>query len=244
MELLVVGAGAMGRWFGAVVAEAADDPVTLQFADSDPAAAREAADALGGEVAEARSAEVVCVAVPMPDAPAVITEYAPGAAAVVDVTGSMEGPVAAMREHAPAAERLSLHPLFAPENAPGSVPFVADAEGPLTDTIREALAAAGNDLVATTPEEHDEAMETVQARTHAAVLAFGLAAEPVPEGFETPISAALREQVDQVTDGDPRVYADIQAAFDGAEDIAAAAERIADADPEAFEQLYREAGDE
>jgi prephenate dehydrogenase len=40
------------------------------------------------------------------------------------------------------------------------------------------------------------------------------------------------------------VYADIQESFDGADDIAAAAERIAAADGEAFERLYREAGNE
>mgnify|MGYP000710623552 CR=1 FL=1 len=47
---------------------------------------------------------------------------------------------------------------------------------------------------------------------------------------------------DRVTDGTPRVYADIQAAFDGAEDVADAARRIADADFEEFHEVYEDAG--
>jgi prephenate dehydrogenase len=86
-------------------------------------------------------------------------------------------------------------------------------------------------------------METVQARAHAAVLAFGLAAEPVPEGFGTPVYDALENLRQEVTGNTPRVYADIQKSFEGADDIAAAAERIAAADDEAFERLYRDAGD-
>jgi prephenate dehydrogenase len=148
-----------------------------------------------------------------------------------------------MREHVPDCERASLHPLFAPANEPGNVPLVVDEGGPVVDTVRETLTASGNDCFETTPEEHDEAMETVQARTHAAVLAYGLAAEAVDERFHTPISAELDDLAGQVTDGEPRVYADIQAAFDGADDVAEAARRIAEADAEVFERLYAEAGE-
>jgi prephenate dehydrogenase len=150
--------------------------------------------------------------------------------------------VAAMRRHAPDRERLSAHPLFAPAAAPGRVPVVVDEPGPVTDAVRAALSAAGNELFETDPETHDRAMATVQARAHAAVLAFALAREEVPERFHTPVSAALSELADRVTDGTPRVYADVQAAFEGAGDVAAAARRVADAEGEAFERLYREAG--
>jgi prephenate dehydrogenase len=155
----------------------------------------------------------------------------------------MAEPVAAMRRHAPNRERASLHPLFAPENEPGNVPVVADAPGPVTDRVRETLESRGNDLFETTPGEHDEAMETVQARAHTAVLAYALAAREVPDRFQTPVSGRLAELVEQVTGGEARVYADIQAAFDGAGDVAAAADRVAAADGTAFERLYREAGE-
>jgi len=84
-------------------------------------------------------------------------------------------------------------------------------------------------------------METVQAATHAAVLSFALAAESVPDGFETPIYEELRRLARQMTAGTPRVYADIQDTFDGADAVADAAAEIAAAGPEELEALYREA---
>lgn len=241
MRLLVVGAGAMGRWFAESVASGSNE---VGFADTDPDAARAAVDEIGGDVVDPQTDEtfdVVCIAVPIPAATAVIEEYAPLAdQAICDVTGSMRDPVAVMREHAPECERMSLHPLFAPERAPGNVAVVTDHGGDATATIRDRLTDAGNEVVETTPEEHDEAMETVQARAHTAVLAFALAAEDVPDHFQTPVSAGLFDLVDQMTGGEGRVYADIQAAFDGAEDVAQAAREIADADDERFLDIYEQ----
>jgi len=57
-------------------------------------------------------------------------------------------------------------------------------------------------------------------------------------GVPHPVSAALDEVADTVTEGSPEVYAEIQRAFDGADDVAAAAREIADSDSEAFAALY------
>ncbi|ELY60193.1 prephenate dehydrogenase [Natronococcus amylolyticus DSM 10524] len=239
MDVLIVGAGAMGTWFG----DAVDSEVT--FADVDPAAAVAAADAVGGEAASLEDEgtyDVVCIAVPLSHADEAIAAHASRAGeAMVDVSGAMTDPLAAMARHAPDLERASLHPLFAPERAPGSIAVVRENAGPTTVAVLEALEDRGNDLVETTPEEHDEAMETVQSATHAAVLAFALAAEDVPEGFETPIYEELRGIASRVTAGTPRVYADIQETFDGAEAVADAAGALADADHDEFEALYAEA---
>lgn len=239
MKLLVVGAGAMGRWF-AENAAAEDD--TVAFVDVDRVTARSAADDVGGRVVETDTDEtfdVVCVAVPMSVARDTIEAYAPRAAqAICDVTGRMREPIAAMGEHASDCERMSLHPLFAPERAPGNVAVVTDEDGGTCETIRGRLASEGNDVVETTAEEHDEAMETVQAGAHTAVLAFALAAEDVPDQFQTPVSAGLFDLVDHVAGGEGRVYADIQAAFDGADDVAKAACEVAEADTEQFLQMY------
>ncbi len=241
MELLIVGAGAMGRWLADCVG------ADVAFADADPAAAEAAAVEIGGRAVALDTEErfdAVAVAVPMGVAGEAIAAHAGKAReAIVDLAGVMAGPTEAMAEHAPDLERASLHPLFAPENAPGRIAAVAENAGPTLAAIRADLADAGNTFVETTPEEHDRAMETVQARAHAAVLAFGLAAEPVPDAFGTPVYDALEDIRGEVTGGTPRVYADVQETFDGAADIAAAAERIAEADASAFERLYREAGE-
>ncbi|WP_181684645.1 prephenate dehydrogenase/arogenate dehydrogenase family protein [Halorhabdus salina] len=245
MDVLVVGAGEMGRWFARTLDEHLEAPPTVAFADADPAIARAAAERVGNRAVALETDErfdLVCLAVPIPATAEAIETHAENAEqAICDLSGIMNEPVAAMAESAPACERVSFHPLFAPVNAPGNVPLVADEPGPVTDRVRAALAAAGNDLFETTPEEHDRAMETVQARTHAAILAFGLAAQPVPERFQTPISAGLFDLLEQVTAGEARVYADIQSAFEGSEAVAETARELADADAEAFEQLYHQA---
>jgi prephenate dehydrogenase len=239
MDVLIIGAGSMGTWFGGAI----DSDVA--FIDVDPDAAATAATATDGTVADPegdKAYDVVCIAVPLGRAAEAIADYAPHSRrAIVDVSGVMAAPLEAMARHTPELEHASLHPLFAPERAPGSIAVVRENGGPTIEALLEDLEERGNDLVETTPAEHDEAMETVQATTHAAVLSFALAADSVPEGFETPIYDELRTLAEQMTDGTPRVYADIQATFDGADAVADAASAIAAADADEFESLYRDA---
>ena len=252
MTLCIVGAGAMGRWFAATVADA-PQPVDLAFADTDIATARDAAAGVDGAEAvalddgtpaEGRSFEAVCLAVPIPAVEAAVADWAPHTeSAMIDLSGAMAEPVAAMREHLPDRERASLHPLFAPPRAPGNVALVADAVGSTLEPLLDALRDAGNELFETTAAEHDDAMSTVQAKSHAAVLAWALAGDDVREEFHTPVSAGLEELAATVTDGDSRVYADVQAAFGGADELADAAREIADADRDAFADLYDRAAE-
>jgi prephenate dehydrogenase len=243
MDLLVVGAGEMGRW----IARTADRPVAVT--DVDPAAAESAAAALDGVRAVPADTEeifdIVCLAVPISAVDAAVERYAPRAErAMCDVSGVMAGPVEAMRAALPDRERLSMHPLFAASNAPGNVAVVADATGPATDAIRADVAAAGNHTFETTVAEHDAAMQTVQASAHTAILAYALAAADVRDEFATPVSAALDDLVGTVTGGTPRVYREIQETFEGADRVADAARRVAEAEGDGFDDLYREAGTE
>lgn len=192
MDVLIVGAGAMGTWVGRAV----DASVTFADVDSDAAVA--AAETVPNATAVSLEPtdeglpglepayDLVCLAVPMVHVTNAIAAHADRATeAVVDVSGVMGPALEAMAEHAPDRERVSLHPLFAPERAPGSIAVVRDESGPVTEALLASFEARGNSLLETTATEHDEAMETVQAATHAAVLSFALAAEPVPDGFET-----------------------------------------------------------
>jgi prephenate dehydrogenase len=240
MNVLVVGAGSMGKWFARTLGT--QSGVAVAFTDTDSEAATRAAEEVGDRAVQADTDDdfdVVCLAVPMPVVAEAIETYAPLATgAVVDITGSMADPLAAMEAIVPDRERASLHPLFAPENAPGSIAVVTASGGEWTERITDALSGAGNDPFDTTPEEHDRAMESVQSGAHAAVLAYALAVEDVPEQFHTPISSELESLAEDVLDGDARVYADIQRVFDGADAVADAAERIADADHDEFTALY------
>lgn len=243
MKTLVVGAGAMGRWLGRVLQSDAQQSVSISFVDTNEAAATETAAALDATAVTPETTErydLVCIAVPIPAAVDAIEEYAQYATdAVIDVTGTMDAPLDAMRTAAPDCERASLHPLFAPANEPGNIPAVIEDSGSTIAVVLNALRARGNDVFETTADEHDRLMKTVQAQTHAAVLAFARSAsEDIPDRYHTPISEELTALADQVTSGESSVYADIQYAFDGAEDVAVAAREIADADRVAFEELY------
>ncbi len=244
MQLLVVGAGEMGRWFaGRSGAE------RIAFADRDPGIATEAA--AEHERAEAvpldteETFDVVCLAVPMSATPAAIETHARRAGeAVVDVCGEMRDAVAALEAHAESENKAcaSFHPLFSASNAPGNVPVAVVREGRAIDRIRSALEASGNDVFETTVEEHDRAMETVQAKAHTAVLAYALVAEDVDSRFQTALSGPLSELAEGLTDNTPEVYAEIQTRFEGSTSVAEAAAEIAAADHGTFVDLYEEAG--
>lgn len=243
MQLLVVGAGEMGRWFAAHCGAE-----SVAFADRDPETAREAAAAL--ERAEAvavdtrRTFDVVCLAVPMSATATAIETHADRATrAVVDVSGEMRDAVDALESHAEGRERASFHPLFSASNAPGNVPVVTVEGGSTIERITTALKSADNDVFETTIETHDDAMETVQAKAHTAVLAYALAADDVDSRFHTALSGPLSELVDGLTGNNPAVYAEIQDRFEGGEAVAEAAAKLADADRNAFAELYEEAGE-
>jgi prephenate dehydrogenase len=235
MELLVIGAGVMGRWLGRTL-----EPIaSVTYLDRDRRRAEEAA-AAGAATATTtgQSTDVVAIAVPISATEAAIATYAPLAReGVFDVTGRMQEPLSAMRDVTDAHERMSLHPLFAPRAAPGRIATAVDVDGPYMTAIRERLQTVGNEVVTIEPETHDQAMRTVQGAAHAAIFAYGLAAEPVPPELHTPVSATLEQLLERVTHGDPGVYREIQDSFDGTEALAAAARRMA-ADPSAFEALY------
>ena len=241
MDALIVGAGAVGRWFGSLW----DGPVA--FADVDRAVASQAAEAdQNATVAaldETKTYDLVVVAVPMRVATDVIAEQADRATrALADFTGSMGDPLDAMAEVGEDLERVSFHPLFAPEHAPGRVAKSVGKPGPAVDELTRALVGDGNTVVPVEAGVHDDAMRTVQGRTHAAILAFGLAADPVPEGLETPVYEELAALRARVTDGSPGVYADIQDRFDGVEDLERALSRLSGAERSEFESLYDDAG--
>ena len=241
MELLVVGAGEMGRWFAEHCGAE-----TVAFADIDTETARNAAANFeSGRTVPLDTNEcfdVVCFAVPMSAIPEAIEAHAEKAtAAIVDVSGEMRNAAKALQLYSTDRECASFHPLFSASNAPGNVPVVLVQNGPTIQRIRSALESAGNTVFETTPTTHDRAMETVQAKTHTAVLAFALAADDIDPRFHTTLSEPLCELATKLTGNTPEVYAEIQARFDGSTSIAEAAARIADADPETFAELYEEA---
>lgn len=241
MRALIVGAGEMGQWF----VEVTRDWLDVTILDDDVERARRVAERHQGAISSPNDVEpapLVVTAVPMEVTESVIAEYGQYVkTAMIDLSGAMVGPLEAMREDAPEREHISLHPLFAPENAPGNIPMVVENGNDVAERLVSILEEAGYTPFETTADAHDQAMENVQAKVHAAVMAYSLAADPVDERFHTPVSAGMDELQELVLDGNPRVYSDIQARYAGSRSVAEAAEKIAQVDQEGFEQLYRNA---
>ncbi|MFC7137145.1 prephenate dehydrogenase/arogenate dehydrogenase family protein [Halobaculum litoreum] len=240
MKLLVVGAGEMGRWAARTLRPVAD---RVALADTNPQAAMDAAEAVvDGRVVPVDTDEpfdCVVLAVPIPAVADAVAGYAANAAdgALVDVSGVMGAPLAAMAEHA-RDEYASFHPLFAPPRGPGRIAYVPGEAGPVVEAVADRFRAVDNEVFETTAAEHDDAMGKVQTGAHAAVLAYALAAGDVDDRFHTPVSEPLAELARTVTEGEPRVYADIREAFDGADAVAEAARALAAADREEFAALF------
>lgn len=243
MKLLVVGAGEMGRWAARTLRPVAD---RVALADTNPQAAMDAAEAVvDGRVVPVDTDETfdcVVLAVPIPAVADAVAGYADNVpeGALVDVSGEMGGPLAAMAEHA-RDEYASFHPLFAPPRGPGRIAFVPGEAGPVVERIRERFAEVGNRVFETDAADHDDAMGKVQTGAHAAVLAYALAAGDVDDRFHTPVSEPLADLARTVTEGEPRVYADIREAFEGADDVADAARALAVADRAEFDALFASA---
>lgn len=242
MKTLVVGAGEMGRWAARTLRPVAD---RVALADTNPQAAMDAAEAVvDGRVVPLdtdESFDCVLLAVPIPAVADAVAEYADNVTegAIVDVSGVMTTPLKAMAAYAH-DEYASFHPLFAPPRAPGRIAYVPGEAGSVVETVRSRFAETGNEVFETTAAEHDAAMESVQVGAHTAVLAYALAAGDVDERFHTPVSEPLAELAETVTAGEPRVYADIREAFEGADAVADAARALADADRGRFAALFEE----
>lgn len=245
MKLLVVGAGEMGRWAARTLRPVAE---RVALTDTNPQTAMDAAEeVVDGWVVPLdtdESFDCVVLAVPIPVVADAVAEYAANAAegALVDVSGVMADPLAAMADHV-AGEYASFHPLFAPPRGPGRIAYVPGEAGPVVTKVRDRFREVGNEVFETTAAEHDDAMASVQTGAHTALLAYALAAGDVDERFHTTVSEPLAELARTVTEGEPRVYADIREAFDGADAVAEAARALADADADEFAALYDRAGE-
>lgn len=238
MRTLIVGAGTMGAWFGELIGEWA----SVAYTDLDSDRAHRTADSQNVEAVRLDNVtenDIITFAVPLHATVSAIEDFGHLASrAIIDLSGSMAEPLQAMRSLDTDCELLCLHPLFAPENAPGNVPMVTENSGPIEDRITELLQDHGNTPFQTTAAEHDAAMQVVQAQVHLVILAYADAAKPVSSKFHTPISRQLTALTRSVLDGDSRVYADIQAQFAGAEDIATSASYLASANTDQFKETY------
>ncbi len=153
----------------------------------------------------------------------------------------------------PHPEVLSINPMFAPALgfAGRGVAVVSIQDGPLSVWFCDLMGRWGADLVVMGQTEHDRCMASIQAATHASVLAFGLAMSALGHDLDrlwpalTPPHRTMLSLAARMGAGDAHVYHDIQhanpfaaearqAVADGLRSVAEAA---ATSDPAGFGAL-------
>lgn len=126
---------------------------------------------------------------------------------------------AAVEAVATDAELLGVNPMFAPSLgfAGRSVIAVPYRCGYLAQALLAFVEAEGSDVVQLDAEAHDRACATLQAATHASILAFGMALAgshdlATAERIMPPPHRTMLALLARIVSGDPEVYREIQAA--------------------------------
>jgi prephenate dehydrogenase len=215
MEVLIVGAGAMGGWFARLFRKWGWE-VWLKDVEQKKsmALARELGAKVGDEILP--QADLVLVAVPISSTPAVLREVIgrmKKGALLLEVSSVKERVVSTMQElRSNPVELVALHPLFGPgaENLRGErFAFIPIRAGRVFKEIRNRLEGEGAILIKTKAEEHDSAMARAQALTHLLLLCYLRLCERGK--LQTHLSATFLELAKAVLAGNPSVYYEVQA---------------------------------
>ncbi|MEM2674026.1 MAG: prephenate dehydrogenase/arogenate dehydrogenase family protein [Candidatus Hadarchaeales archaeon] len=214
MEVLIVGAGAMGEWFARLFKRWGWE---VWVTDADERKARRVSERLGVKFGREvlTRADVVLVAVPISSTPSVLEEV--GArmkrgSLLMEVASVKEQTVAGMQRLKSAQlELVALHPLFGPgasELRGERFAFIPVRAGRIFEQVRERLEAEGARLFKTDWREHDQKMARVQALSHLILLLYLKLCERGE--LQTRLSRSLAEVAKALLAGNPSVYYDIQ----------------------------------
>lgn len=166
--------------------------------------------------AQAARADIVVLAVPLPQLEAVLRAIAPHlrpGSTVIDVSSVKVEPARLMLDLLPDHVGIvASHPLFGPASAAGGIAGHRIAWCPLRGRGDRRLAAflkaRGLQVIPTTPDQHDRDMAVVQGLTH--LIARSLSRlGPLPRDMATRSFAMLAEAAAMVQDDSPELLATI-----------------------------------
>lgn len=166
--------------------------------------------------AQAARADIVVLAVPLPQLEAVLRAIAPHlrpGSTVIDVSSVKVEPARLMLDLLPDHVGIvASHPLFGPASAAGGIAGHRIAWCPLRGREHRRLAAflkaKGLQVIPTTPDQHDRDMAVVQGLTH--LIARSLSRlGPLPRHMATRSFAMLAEAAAMVQDDSPELLATI-----------------------------------
>jgi prephenate dehydrogenase len=206
---LIGGRGQMGRWFQNFFAS---QGLEVLVADLNT-------EQTSQEVA--RLADVVMLAVPIPEVAKTARALAPHLrlqAVMMDLTSVKQGPMDAMLAHFP-GEVVGTHPLFGPgaKDIAGQTVVLCPGRGERWfDWLHDLLTQAGARVKVTTAKEHDRLMSVVQGLAHFSLIALEMAIRELGmapqdlEDFATPTFSTLHHLAQRLFSQDAKLYACIQ----------------------------------
>jgi len=218
--VVVGGAGAVGSWFRRGLHEHTDELITIdRRIPIDGHHVTSDIEALSSDAeARLRAADLIVWALPEDVTERVLPELAsswPAATLLVE-TLSVQSAIAARLRDAP-CQVLGVNILFAPSlDAHGrGIALIDIRHGEAVEAMIAMLTKTGARLVRLAAEEHDRAMASVQALTHAAIIAFGTALRDHADidrllAVATPPHRMLLGLLARIATGPPEVYLDIQ----------------------------------
>lgn len=223
MDIAIIGAGVMGRWFSEFF-EDKDWNVTIT--DKDDEKARRAADELGIETVEnnteaVKGADIIIISVPIKETPVVIREVGSSLnsdSLLLDIASVKEVVVDAMKKLDVKSELASMHPLFGPgaENLEGqNIASIPVDTGERYEQFKKALSDSGAQILEIEAEEHDKIMSVTQSLTHFTLLTFLSALDSMPDkkkakNLSTPMFQKLLDLSKAFLSEDPNICGDIQ----------------------------------
>ncbi len=221
MKVAIIGTGEMGKWLakfskrlGEVAVVSRSEAKARRVAAELKVASMPAKDA-------AAWADIILVAVPISQTPAMLAELAKmtrKGSLLVDVASVKAGAVDAMKRITVDLELVSIHPLFGPGATNlrnKDVIVVPVRPGRRYRELRRALVKSGARITEMDADAHDRAMAIVQCLTHFLLLAYvnslrSLKGLKGASGLRTPIFSALLDLAKATMTGNPDLYGELQ----------------------------------
>lgn len=221
MKVAVIGTGEMGRWLAKFSKRLGEVAVVSRSA----AKSRRVAAELKVSSMPARDAaawaDIILVAVPISQTPAMLAELAKVARSgslLADVASVKTGAVDAMKRITADLELVSIHPLFGPGATSlrnKDIVVVPVRPGKLYKELKRALAKKGARVTEMDADTHDRVMAIVQCMSHFVLLAYMHSIKSVSglkqaDRLRTPIFSNLMNLAKASMTGNPDLYGELQ----------------------------------
>jgi prephenate dehydrogenase len=221
MRVGIVGVGQMGSWFARLFSGAGEEVLVN---DMDRSKVRKISEELGVKACGledlARESDLVIVATPIAETPAVVSSVAGlmrKGSILTDICSVKEKVVSTMKGTKTEAELVSLHPLFGPgaSDLRGKDVIVIPVRvRSAYRSLKKRLIEMGARITEMGAEEHDKLMAVVQCLPHLTVMSFlftlGSMREFLTEDVRTPMFEHLLLAGKALLARDPDLYGEIQ----------------------------------